>query len=291
MSNTDQLGEANADQISFWNSEPGKKWILFQESLDTVFQSVNDRLLERANPLPGERVLDIGCGTGATTMEFASKVGPTGSTVGIDVSRQLLDHAEERRNGGQFDHIEYLLVDAQTHVFDPDGFDLLTSRFGVMFFGDPIAAFRNLAVALRPGGRLSVVSWAAMVGNPWFEAPRDAAVSQLGKPAPTPPTVPGPLAFAEVDYVLKILRQAGFSNCSADTEQVNLFHPGSVEDVAYLASNIGPSARIVKEFNGSPEDVAEIGRGVAEAFQQYAVDGGVRIPAFLNFFKAVKAPG
>ncbi len=290
MSNSDSPEGVNAVQIIFWNSAPGKKWITFQEDLDTVFQSVNDRLLQRAKPAPGERVLDIGCGTGATTMDFAARVGPTGSTVGIDISHPLLDHAEERRTDNQLDHVEFLLADAQTHVFDPGRFDLISSRFGVMFFSDPVAAFGNLAVALRPGGRMSFVSWAPMAKNTWFETPRDAAVARLGNPTPTPPTAPGPLAFQDQEYVLDIMRRAGYSDCSANAERVYLFYPGSVEDVAYLTSNIGPSARIMKEFNGSAEDVKEIGRRVADEFQQFAVDGGVRIPALLNFFDAVKSP-
>ncbi len=117
-----------------------------------------------------------------------------------------------------------------------------------------------------------------------------ADIARSGNPTPTPPTAPGPLAFQDQEYVLDILRRAGFSDCSANAERVYLFYPGRVEDVAYLASNIGPSARIMKEFNGSAEDVKEIGRRVADEFQQVAVDGGVRIPAFLNFFDAVKSP-
>ncbi len=279
---------ANADQAEYWNSAPGRKWIVFQENIDTVFQAVNDRLIQRAGPGPGEKVLDVGCGTGATTMDFAAQVGPGGSVAGIDISRPLLDRANERKIQNRIGHIEYLLVDAQTHAFEPGGFDLLTSRFGVMFFNDPVAAFANLAVALRAKGRVCFVSWAAMAGNPWFEAPRDAAVARLGKPSPTPPGAPGPLGFAEVDYVLDILKKAGYSNCSASVEEVDMLHPGSVEEVALLASNIGPSARIVREFDGGPEDVAAIGASVAKEFRQYAVDGGMRIPARLNFFDAVK---
>jgi len=282
--------EANRDQADYWNSASGKKWILFQETLDTVFHAVNDRLLSRADPKPGEKVLDVGCGTGATTRDFAAKVGPGGLAFGIDISQQLLDRAEERRAADQTDHVNYLLADAQTHSFTQNDFDLLTSRFGVMFFADPVAAFANLMSALRPGGRLSFASWSAMAENPWFKIPRNAAVALLGEPPPKPSTAPGPLAFADKDYVLDILRKAGFSDCTAEVEQVTFFFPGGVDEVASLASNIGPAARILKEFDGSPADVAEIGRRVADAFQPYAVDDGVRIPASLNFFDAVRPP-
>ncbi len=288
MSEPGKSENANRDQASYWNSATGEKWTLFQHGIDTVFQSVNDRLLERAGPRPGESILDIGCGTGATSMDFASKVGADGRVLGVDISRPLLQKAGERRSEAGIDHIEYLLADAQTYEFAANHFDLIASRFGVMFFSDPIAAFANMAKALRPGGRLSVVAWAGMAENPWFEAPRNAAVNELGEPSPASPTAPGPLAFADRDYVLEILRKAGYADCRAEAEEVFFQCPGSLDDTAFLASNIGPSARIVKEFNGSREDIAAIARRVGEDFARYAVDDGLNIPAKLNFFDAVR---
>lgn len=288
MSEARQSGGANADQADYWNSGPGQKWITFQESLDQLFLSVNERLLARAAPRPGDRLLDIGCGTGATTMAFAAEVGAQGSVVGVDISGLLLERATARKTEGTFDQVAYILADAQTHAFESGAFDLVLSRFGVMFFNDPVAAFRNLAGALRPGGRLCFASWASLSDNPWFEVPRNAAARRLGRPAPVSPKAPGPLAFAETDYVLGILKEAGYGAASAEVEQVGLFDPGGVETAAFLASNIGPSARIVKEFKGTAEDVAEIGKETAKGFQRYAVEGGACIPATLNFFTALK---
>lgn len=289
MSDNQVQTAVNADQANYWNTGPGKKWIVYEKGLDTVFQSINDRLLERAAPTTGERVLDIGCGTGATTMEVASRLGRTGSVVGVDISSQLLERAEERKAHAGFDHIQYLLADAQTHKFNPDNFDLMTSRFAMMFFADPVAACKNLFGALRSGGRLSFVGWAPMAGNPWFEIPRDAAIARLGKPSPASPRAPGPLAFADVDYVLGLLHEAGFSHCSGEVETVNMLYRGAVEEPASVASDIGPSARIMHEYSGNAEDLAEIQRETTRGFQQFAVEGGVRIPAILNFFDAVKA--
>jgi SAM-dependent methyltransferase len=279
---------ANADQAAYWNSASAGKWVTFQSGIDATFAPINERLIERCKLNAGERVLDIGCGAGAISLDLAISVGPQGSVVGIDVSEQLLDLADRRRIEERIEHINYLLSDAQTYLFDVDFFDLLTSRFGVMFFDDPVAAFQNLARALRSGGRLVFVSWAEIAANPWFGAPRDAAVARLGRPKPASPTAPGPLAFADIGYVLDILECAGFDDCRGTTEAVDLFNPGSVREVAHLASNIGPSARIVREFDGSDADVMAIAEGVEEAFQQYAVDGGVRIPVSLNFFSAGK---
>jgi len=281
--------ESNADQSEYWNSAPGKQWIEFEEDLDSIFSSVTQRLLEHGQPSPGEKVLDIGCGTGATSMDLAKAVGPQGSVIGVDISRQLLARAEKRKRDARLNQIDYLVADAQIHKFAPDSFDLIASRFGVMFFDDPVAAFSNLAASLRRGGRLSFAAWASISDNPWFKVPRDAAVKQLGTPSPTPSTAPGPLAFQDTEYVIQILEQAGWSECTAAVEEVHFFHPSSLPDVAYLASNFGPSFRIMREFNGSPEDLAEITSRTAAGFKRYAEDGGFRIPATLNFYDAVKS--
>jgi SAM-dependent methyltransferase len=288
MSDNLSANSANPDQEYYWNSASGKKWITFQAGIDATFSRINERLLERARPEIGNQVLDIGCGTGATSMDFARAVGSEGTIVGIDISQQLISLAEERRSESGLNQIAYQLADAQTYGFKVNQFDLLTSRFGVMFFEHPISAFENLSTALRPGGRIVFASWAGIAGNPWFEVPRDAAVEQLGKPSALPPTNPGPLAFADIKYVLDILDKAGFAECRGEEERVYMTNPGSVEEVAHLASNIGPAARILKEFDGSNEDVVEIGREVAKSFENFSHEGGVRIPANINFFEATK---
>ena len=220
--------------------------------------------------------------------DIASRVGRNGSVVGVDLSSLLLGRAEEHLEKDGPDSIRYLLADAQTCDFESNSFDLAISLFGLLFFADPVAAFKNLFSALRSGGRLSFVSWAPMRGNPWFEIPRDAAVTRLGQPSPPAPRSPGPLSFADIDYVLGILDEAGFANCAGELETVSLFYPGAVEDPAHVASEIGPSAVIMREYNGDSEDLAAIQRETTRGFQQFAVEGGVRIPAQLNFFDARK---
>jgi ubiquinone/menaquinone biosynthesis C-methylase UbiE len=289
MTNTKPSSQSNFDQKKYWNSNAGQKWVEFQDELDRLLDRVNDRLLQRSAIELGERVVDIGCGTGATTMSVASLVGESGLALGVDISKTLLDCAKSRSSNISGGHIEYILADAQTCGFNADSFDLVTSRFGMMFFADPVLAFENLAVALREGGRMSFVSWANASDNPWFAIPRDAAIDQLGKPAPTPPTTPGPLAFANADYVLNIMDEAGLEARSADIEQVDLLYSGSFAEAAHLASNVGPAMRIMKEFDGGPADIVEIKKKVAVGFQKYTVNDGIRIPATLNFFQTIKA--
>ena len=288
MTNAKPSSQSNADQEQYWNSNAGKQWVEFQDELDRLLERVNDRLLQRSEIESGERVLDIGCGTGATTMSVAPLVGQSGFVAGVDISETLLGCAKSRSENISGGRIEYTLADAQSSRFNAASFDLIISRFGIMFFANPVLAFKNLAVALRKGGRMSFVSWADASDNPWFAIPRDAAIDQLGKPAPTPPTAPGPLAFANVDYVLNIMDEAGLEARSADIEQVDLLYSGKVSEAAHLASNVGPAMRIIKEFDGSPADIVEIKKKVAAGFQKFAVNDGIRIPATLNFFRATK---
>ena len=288
MTDAESSSHSNSDQEEYWNSNAGKKWVEYQDELDRLLERVKDRLLQRSEIGPGERVVDIGCGTGATTMSVASLVGESGLALGVDISQTLLGCAKNRSSNISGGHIEYILADAQAWRFNADSFDLVTSRFGMMFFADPVLAFKNMAVALREGGRMSFVSWANASANPWFAIPRDIAIDQLGKPAPAPPTAPGPLAFASTDYVLNIMNEAGLETRSADVEQIDLLYSGSAEEAAHLASNVGPAMRIMKELGGSPADIVEIEKKVAAGFQKYVVNDGLRIPATLNFFRATK---
>lgn len=284
---TSQAG--NADQIEYWNTGPGAKWVGYQDVLDRTFHAVQVRLLERAAVQAGERILDIGCGAGATTMDLAALTGPGGRVIGVDIAAPMLDRAQARATKAGHTHAEFLQVDAQTHGFDSGAFDLVASRFGVMFFSDPVTAFANITSALRPGGRVHFVSWANLERNPWFALPRDIAVERLGETAPVPPNAPGPMAFQDTAHVSSILAKAGLTGITADVEELQLSVPGSLPDVAALASNLGPIARVMKEKEGTAEDLAAITEDLREKFAVYATSDGFQIPATLIFYGAVKA--
>lgn len=278
------MGE-NRAQAEYWRSVPGQKWIQFEDELDIVFEAVNEALVARAQPNLGERVVDIGCGTGATTRTFSESVGPEGSVTAIDISEPLLARARARA-AETATRTTYLLNDAQTDTMEDDPFDLATSRFGIMFFADPVAAFANIRSWLHPDGRLVVAGWAAIDGNPWFEVPRDAAMAQLGPPDPSDPNGPGPLGFQNIDHVSDVFMAAGFADINAECAEITLRHPGPVERVAALAANIGPAARILKKYGGSGKDEEAIAASVSSDFQKFKTPEGVRIPARLNFFSA-----
>src|SRR5690349_20397037 len=150
---------ANAAQHEYWNTVAGPRWVGLDGFVERRVRAVNDLLLARSGVAAGESVLEIGCGTGAATVPFAEAVGERGRVVGADISEPMLAGARKRVADSGVRNISLLQVDAQVHHFEPGRFDLIASRFGVMFFADPVAAFGNLLLAARPGGQLCFACW------------------------------------------------------------------------------------------------------------------------------------
>lgn len=286
MADSTGSAQANADQLRYWNSASGERWVEFQEPLDTIFMPVNELLLDRAAPAPGEQALDVGCGTGALARALALRIGAQGHVVAVDISLPLLSHATRLTPPALAPRLSFVEADAQTHRFPPGRFDLLVSRFGTMFFEEPVAAFRNMRRALRPGGRLHLAAWGPIEANPWFAISRDAAVARLGRPPPAPPTAPGPLAFADTAYVLGILAAAGFTAASADPVAVSLEPPGDLDAAALLMSALGPAARIMASLDGGPDDARAIRAAIVARLVTYRAGTGLKVPGLLNLFAA-----
>lgn len=279
-------GEANAAHAEFWNSAQGTLWVNNQGRLDAAMAPMLAQMTEHAAPQPGEQVLDVGCGTGASSLHFGTCVGASGHVTGADISSVLLGHAQSRVEAAGAANVGLLLCDAQTHPFAPQAFDLVVSRFGMMFFEGPVAAFANIARAMRRGGRMVFVAWAPMEENPWFTVPRDAAVRRLGAPPPLDPNAPGAFAFGNRDRVAGLMREAGLAEVRAERLASVMTPPGAVEAVAEFASSAGPAARIMQQRGGSPADERAIVAEVRKAFAAYAAPEGLRVPAMLNLFSA-----
>jgi SAM-dependent methyltransferase len=278
---------ANPAQAEYWNTVMADKWVAHQAAIDVRFASLTDYLVTRSGAALGERVIDVGCGTGASLLALAERVTPDGSVLGIDFSRSMLALAEQRVRAAGHAHVALRLVDAQTHVFDAQAFDLLVSRFGVMFFSDPVAAFRNLLGALRPDGRLAFVCWTDLPANPWFALPLEAGIRHLGEPEPAPPRAPGPFAFAEADHVDEVLRNAGFVDIAIERTESVIEGAPSARDEAAFASQMGPVSRLIRER--APDDeavVARIAGDVTEHFRRFETAAGVRLPATVFFVTA-----
>ncbi len=280
------MADPNAAQREFWNGPQGANWVANQAALDTLHAGVSALLLAEAAPAAGGRVLDIGCGGGATTLAAGRAVGPRGTATGVDISEPLLALARRRAEAAEAANVAFLHADAALHRFEPGSADLVLSRFGLMFFADPVAAFRNLAAALAPGGRLVFVAWAGAERNPWFSLPLAAAVERLGPAAPSDPDAPGPMAFRDSGRVTGILADAGLARAAGEIRAVDLHLPGGLDAAADLALRIGPATRHVRDKGGSEDDVRAIAAGVRERLAPFVGDDGIRVPATVILYRA-----
>lgn len=276
----------NADQADYWSTS-GQSWATHQAAMDTLLSEPLKALAALSAPRPGEQVLDVGCGTGASALALSDYVGPSGRVTALDIAAPLLDMARARGQAEGRSNIDYLLADAQTHAFAPDSFDLVFSRFGVMFFDDPVAAFANLRRATRLGGRLAMLCWQGATENPWFMLPMKVAMDRLGRPEPMDPHAPGPMAFKDIDRVTGILRDAGWSAVEGQPIEVDLIPPQTLSAAADMATTIGPATRLMHEKNGTEEDLAAIQAGCAAAFAPFQAENGLRIPARLIVYSGI----
>ncbi|WP_279243564.1 class I SAM-dependent methyltransferase [Candidatus Litorirhabdus singularis] len=220
-----EVSGPNAQQIEFWNGEAGSHWSERDDQMSLMLRPLGAEAIALAAPDTGEAVLDIGCGCGDTTLELAVAVGATGRVVGVDISAPMLVTANAKRAQlpAELDgNCSFELADASSHDFTPAVFDLLFSRFGVMFFADPATAFANMRGALKPGGRLAFMCWGPAEQNDWIMVPMQAAREHLPAPEPAEPRAPGPFAFADTDYVSEFLQAAGFTNIEFEPTQPNM---------------------------------------------------------------------
>lgn len=265
----------NAAQIAYWNSEVGQRWVTMQERIDAVFAPVLAATIALAGPRPGEQVLDVGCGCGASLLELARHVAPGGRVLGVDVSKAMLDLAEARIAAANVVNASVTLADAAVHAFAPARFDLMFSRFGVMFFDDPPVAFGNIAIALRPGARIAFACWRPMAENSWFHVPFNAALPFLPPQPPADPTAPGPFAFADPNRVRAILISAGFSGIEIEAHDtpVRLAERGDIARAADFVVQMGPLGRAIREAD--PALKAPITEAVLTALGRYDSPDGV----------------
>ncbi len=239
----------NAEMKRFWNEVNGPRWVKLQHDVDTVLEPFGQLVLERAQVGSGQRVLEIGCGTGKLALDAAARVGSSGRVTGVDISEPMLALARERAERAGVTNVELVLADAQCHAFTPASFDRAISRFGVMFFEDPVAAFENIRGALVPGGRLAFVCFQAMDRNPWAMVPLGVVLRHVKDLPKPPPGAPGPFAFADRDRLQGLLERAGFGEVAIDPVEREV-PMGATSDVAGAAdflSQLGPAAAVMRE--------------------------------------------
>ncbi|HTV45961.1 MAG TPA: class I SAM-dependent methyltransferase [Stellaceae bacterium] len=275
---TAAAGIANAAQQEYWNTVAGPRWVGLEGFVERRVRAVNDLLLRHSAVAAGENVLEIGCGTGAFTVPLAEAAGARGTVVGADISAAMLAGARKRIADSGLRNVSLIEADAQTHPFEPGRFDLVASRFGVMFFADPAAAFTNLRAATRPGGRLCFACWGPLDANEHWLIPYRVALRHLGPPEPKPARAPGPMAFSDPDYVRGFLGTAGFEAIRVDRETPGIF-ASAPEEEAHHACIMGPAGRLIDEKKPDAAIVETIHREIEAAFAAHAKDGSTTLPA------------
>jgi ubiquinone/menaquinone biosynthesis C-methylase UbiE len=276
MSDTASIAKA---QREFWNGEATRRWVIEQARIDRLMSNVTEAALAAAAPKPGEIVLDLGCGTGTTTLRLADAVGPSGHVLGVDISGQQLELARQRVAAAGVTQVRLVLDDAATHDFARESFDLGFTRFGVMFFADPVAAFRNIRSAMKPSGRLLLAVFRSGPENPWATA-SVAAIRHLVPPAPAlGPEEPGQFSWSDPARVRRILDGAGFSDVVLTPLDPSFDLGADAVEAAEFATFIGQGARLL---HGLPDETRQAARiAFQNYFTQHEGPNGVNLPGAL----------
>ncbi|KRB02280.1 class I SAM-dependent methyltransferase [Lysobacter sp. Root690] len=273
------MSARNQQQINDWNGPVGDRWLTYNDWLDERTAAYGEVAFAAAAPRPGESVLDIGCGAGATSLALARAVGADGNVIGVDVSEPLIGRARERAQASGLP-VEFHLADASAPLFAPHSFDLLFSRFGVMFFDDPVAAFTELRETLKPGGRIAFACWQEPAKNDWYVLPLNAIAGIVEQPS-VDTSAPGPFAFSDPQRVERILTEAGFAQIELRAFEAPFYHgrgdtrEAMAEDALQQVFRVGPIQRLLA---AQSEDVrARAAQAIEEALEAIATDEGIAV--------------
>lgn len=238
----------NVEQATAWDGAEGQYWAEHQARFDQTIRPHHAQLMAAAAIAAGERVLDIGCGNGLTSRDAARAAGPTGEVVAVDLSGPMLGRAQQLAKDEGLGNIRFEQGDAQVYRFEPEAFDVVMSRFGVMFFADPVAAFSNIAAAVRAGGRLAMLVWQSPSANEWASSLLGPLAMGRELPKP-PPGAPGPFSLGDPDHLRGILTEAGFRD-AAFTPSEQIFDVGKDTDDAYrFVSGLQPVLKMLEDLD------------------------------------------
>ena len=273
------MSEVNKNQKDFWSGKGGDIWVERQNVMDTMLSPLGEAALNKLNFNENENVLDIGCGCGHTTLNIAKRIGPSGNVTGLDISEPMLKRAKESAVEMSITNTSFKCVDVQTEDLGDQIYSAAFSRFGVMFFEDSVAAFKNINKSLISGGYLSFVCWQSPAVNPWQSLFIQEVKKFLDLPSP-PPRSPGPFAFMESEYVSSILEESKFQDITIEGHEaeVNMFSGRSLSDSVKDYISINPVVtQMLKE--SSENQIAEIVNSGIEAFSPYYSEKGLIFPS------------
>ena len=276
----------NDEQYEYWNKGIGQKWVKEDNSLNERFAILTKEFFSRANINKNEKVLDIGCGGGITSFEASKLVGKDGYVLGADISEILLDLA--KKNYSNIENLEFKYCDVQNYKFKKNIFSKVISRFGVMFFENPIVAFKNIYNSIQDGGSLHFVCWTNVLENEFFTAAANIIIKHLNKEFPQVTRAPGPFAFSEKKYVKQILNASGFKNIKVDKIYTSISTYDDSKKDGELLFNIGLAGRLLAEENLSEKELSKIKSKIIEMSRNRQIDGKITYRACLNFVSATK---
>lgn len=270
----------NAEQITYWSEVSGPKWVRLGDDIDAQIAPLGNEAMEHAAIREGARILDVGCGCGYTSIELARRAGPSGEVMGIDISGPMLDAARARAKAEGFENLSFIEADAQTHSLAPESYDLIFSRFGVMFFADPRAAFQNLRSALAPQGKLVFLCWQGLPVNQWMLVPMGAAAPHIAIQRPTNPDGPGPFSLADADKIRSILSDAGFAEIEIKSLERKVDLSGGtkgLDETADFVIEMGPLGSAMRE--AEPATRKAVTQAVRESLVPYQTGDAIRLGA------------
>ena len=273
------MSEVNKNQRDFWSGKGGDIWVERQNAMDTMLSHLGEAALNKLNLNEGENVLDIGCGCGHTTLNIAKRISPDGQVTGLDISEPMLKRAKESANEMSISNASFNCVDVQTDDIGEEVYSAAFSRFGVMFFEDPVAAFCNINKSLITGASLSFVCWQSPALNPWQSLFIEAVKKYVDLPSP-PPRSPSPFAFMESEYVSSILEESNFQNIMIEGHEaeVNMFSGRSLSDSVKDYISINPVVSGMLK-DSTEQEKTEIINSAIEAFSPYYSAKGLMFPS------------
>ena len=276
----------NDEQYEFWNKGIGQKWVKEDDAINERFTILTKEFFSRASIKKNDKVLDIGCGGGITSFEASKLAGKDGYVLGADISEILLNLA--KKNFSNIKNLEFQYCDVQNYNFENNFFNKVISRFGVMFFENPIVAFKNIYNSIQNGGSLHFVCWTNVLENEFFTAAANIIIKHLNREFPKVTRTPGPFAFSETKYVKQILNASGFENIKVDKVYTSLSTNDDAEKDGELLFNIGLAGKMLSEENLSEQELSNIKDKIIEMSQNRRVNGKITYKACLNFVSAIK---
>ncbi len=276
----------NIEQSEYWNEKSGAKWVKLDEPLNERFSILTSELFLRANIKKNDKVLDIGCGGGETSFQASKFVGNNGWVTGADISETLLDFAKSKFLDSN--NLDFKICDVQNYKFESNSFDKVISRFGVMFFENPVEAFNNIKLSMKTNGSLNFVCWSNMKENDFFYEGLEMIAKYAKQNLPPITKDPGPFAFSEKEYIEKILKNTGFREIKIDNVHTKISTKDSVEKDLEMMLSMGSRARILLEANLTDEKMLIIRNEIKELCKKRQNNSEITYKACLNYVSAIK---